>query len=139
MHNIVYCEHPQCRRRGSMKRGGACRRGRLRETVNWRQRAQLRRASVSSHVRELEIRRSCSTLYRFYMTIRFKFRVFFAAINRRFYIRNILRNYRRADEEVGTGTIRLRDRCVKILLKPAELISSPHTANPAAELVGLLN
>jgi hypothetical protein len=39
----------------------------------------------------------------------FKFLVFFVAINRRFYIRNIIRNYRRADEEEGTDTIRLRD------------------------------
>jgi hypothetical protein len=77
--------------------GEACRRGRLGETVNWTRLAQLRRARVSSHVRELEIRRSCSTLHRFYMTIRFKFLVVFVAINRPVYIRNILRNYRRAD------------------------------------------
>jgi hypothetical protein len=53
------------------------------------------------------------------MTIRVKFLVFFAAINRRFYIRNIWINYRRAVEEVGTGIIRLRDKLPRVPRKPS--------------------
>jgi hypothetical protein len=53
---MLHFERPQCRHGGSMKRGGACRRGRPEETVYWRRRAQHRRARVNSHVHELEIR-----------------------------------------------------------------------------------
>jgi hypothetical protein len=56
MFTVVVLRAPAMSIRGSMKRGGACRRGRSEETVNWRRRAQLRRARVSSHVRELELR-----------------------------------------------------------------------------------
>jgi hypothetical protein len=61
-----------------MERGGACRRGRPEETVNWRRPAQLRGARVSSHVRELEIRSELpniiSFLYDYSLQVSFVFR-----------------------------------------------------------------
>jgi hypothetical protein len=54
--NFAVLRVPAMSTRDSVKRGDASRRGGIQETVNWKRQARCRRARVSSHVRELEIR-----------------------------------------------------------------------------------